>query len=147
MGWCDKQQVDPIHPSIVKVVDFLSDLFQSGLQYSTLNSYRSAISSTIPPVDASPVGKHPLVGKSLKGAFNVRPPQPKCPHTWDFALVTKYLENLPNDSDLPISTLTKKCAMLLALSGSKRQSDLRAVDNRFKKHIPERDNFSVGHFD
>ena len=40
-------------------------------------------------------------------------------------------------SDLPISTLTKKCAMLLALSGSKRQSDLRALDIRFKKHIPE----------
>ena len=51
VGWCHKQQVDPIQPSIVKVVDFLSVLFQSG----------SAISSTIPPVDASPVGQHLLV--------------------------------------------------------------------------------------
>ena len=67
----------------------------------------------------------------------MRPPQPKYSHTWDVALVTKYLENLPNDSDLPISTLTKKCAVLLPLSGSKRQSDLRALDIRFKKHIPE----------
>ena len=37
VGWCNKQAV-PIHPSIVKVVDF-----QSGLQYSTLNSYRFQI--------------------------------------------------------------------------------------------------------
>ena len=57
--------------------------------------------------------------------------------------MTKYLGNLPNDSDLPISTLTKKCAMLLALSGSKRQSDLRALDIRFKKHIPERVTFQL----
>ena len=73
----------------------------------------------------------------MKTAFNMRPPQPKYSQTWDVALVTKYLENLPNDNDLPISNLTKKCAMLLALSGSKRQSDLRALDIRFKKHIPE----------
>ena len=67
----------------------------------------------------------------------MRPSQPKYSQTWDVALVTKYLENLPNDSDLPITTLTKKCAMLLALSGSKRPSDLRALGIRFKKHIPE----------
>ena len=67
----------------------------------------------------------------------MRPPQPKYSQTWDVALVTKYLENLLNDSDLPITTLTKKCAMLLALSGSKRPSDLRALGIRFKKHIPE----------
>jgi len=57
--------------------------------------------------------------------------------------VTKYLENLPNDSNLPISTLAKKFAMLLALSGSKRQSDLRALDTRFKKHIPEGETFQL----
>ena len=48
VGWCDKQQINPFQPSIAKVVDFLSDLFQASLQYSTLNTYRSAISSTIP---------------------------------------------------------------------------------------------------
>jgi len=57
--------------------------------------------------------------------------------------VTKYLENIPNDSDLPISALTKKFAMLLALSGSKRQSDLWALDTRFKKHIPEGETFQL----
>jgi len=98
VGWCHKQQVDPIQPTIVKVVDFLSVLFQSG----------SAISSTIPPMDASPVGQHPLGCKFMKGAFDMRPPQPKYSHTWDVALVTKYLENPPNYSDLPISTLTTR---------------------------------------
>ena len=61
MGWCDKQQTTHIQPSIAKVVDFLSERFQAGLQYSTLNSYRSAIRSTIPQV-----GQHPLVCKFKK---------------------------------------------------------------------------------
>ena len=92
VGWCDKRQINPIQPSIAKVVDFLSERFQAGLQYSTLNSYRSAISSAIPQVEGCPVGQHPLVCKFMKGVFNSRPPQPKYSGTWDVGLVTKYLE-------------------------------------------------------
>ena len=75
VGWCNKQAV-PIHPSIVKVVDF-----QSGLQYSTLNSYRSPISSTIPPVDASPVGLASTGGNanSLKGLLTCALPNQSTP--------------------------------------------------------------------
>ena len=137
MGWCDKQQIYPIQPSIAKVVDFLSEHFQAGLQYSTLNSYRSAISSTIPQVEGCPVGQHPLACKFMKGVFNSRPPQPKYSGTWNVGLVTKYLEGLPSDSALTVSVLTNKCTMLLALSTSKSQSDLWAFDLRFKKCIPE----------
>ena len=143
LGWCDKRQINPIQSSIAKVVDFLSELFQAGLQYSTLNSYRSAISSTIPQVEGCPVGQHPLLCKFMKGVFNSRPPQPKYSRAWDVGLVTKYLEGLPSDSDLTVSVLTKKCAMLLALSASKRQSDLRAIDLRFKKCIPEGVSFQL----
>ena len=88
VGWCDKQQINPIQPSIPKVVDFLSELFQAGLQYSTLNSYRAAISSTIPQVEGCPVGQHPLVFKFMKGVFNSCPPQPKYSWTWGVGLVT-----------------------------------------------------------
>ena len=123
VGWCDKQQINSIQPSIPKVLDFLSELFQAGLPYSTLNSHRSAISSTIPQVEGCLVGQHPLVCQFMEGVFNSRPSQPKYSGTWDDGLVTKYLEGLPSDSDLTVSVLTKKCAMLLALSASKRQSD------------------------
>ena len=37
----------PRQPSIVKVVDFLSKLFKSGLQYSTLNTYKSTTCRSI----------------------------------------------------------------------------------------------------
>ena len=67
----------------------------------------------------------------------MRSPQPKYSYSWDFALVTKHLDNLPDGIDLPIGVLTKKCAIPLALSGSKRQSDLSALDVRFKTCIPD----------
>ena len=95
VGWCDKRQINPIQPSIAKVVDFLSERFQAGLQYTSLNSYRSAISSAIPQVEGCPVGQHPLVCKFMKGVFNSRPPQPKYSGTWDVGFVTKYLGGSP----------------------------------------------------
>ena len=112
VGWCDKQQINPIQPSIPNVVNFLPERFQAGLQYSTLNSYRSAISFTIPQVEGSPVGQHPSVCKFIEGVFNSRPPQPKYSGTWDVGFVTKYLEGLYSDSNLTVSVLTKKCAIL-----------------------------------
>ena len=57
--------------------------------------------------------------------------------------MTKHLEGLQVDTDLPVKVLTKKCAMFLALSGSKKQSDLRVIDLRFKKHIPEGVTFQI----
>ena len=76
VGWCDKQQINPIQPSITKVVDVLSDLFQAGLQYSTPNSYRSETSFTIPQVEGCPVGQHPLVCNFMEGVFDSLPPEP-----------------------------------------------------------------------
>ena len=84
-----------------------------------------------------------MVCKFIKGVFNSLPPQPKYSRTWDVGLVTKYLEGLPSDRDLTVSVLTKKCAMLLAFSASKRQSDLRAIDLRFKTCFPEGVSFQL----
>ena len=111
MGWHDKQQINPIQPSIAKVIDFLSYLFQAGLRYLTQNTYRSAISS----YHTSSGGVLSKPGSSTHALNN--------PSTWDVGLVTMYLEGLPSANDLTVSVLTKKCAMLLALSDSKRESD------------------------
>jgi integrase len=73
----------------------------------------------------------------MREVFNKRPPQPLYDATWDVAEVTGFLEKLPNNNDLDLKQLTKKCAMLLALTSAKRQSDLRAIDVRFMRYIPE----------
>ena len=69
------------------VVEFLSAQFKLGFQYSTINTYRSALSATLPHIDGHPVGQHPLVYKLLQGIFNKRAPMPRYQNTWDVGVV------------------------------------------------------------
>jgi hypothetical protein len=62
--------VRSLSASIEDVIELLTSEFQSGLQYSTLNSARSALSATLPPFDGIPVGQHPLISRLLQGIFN-----------------------------------------------------------------------------
>ena len=67
--WCLSEGVNPLCATIENVLEFLTDQFHQGEKYSTLNIYRSAISTTHTPVDGFQVGKHPLVSRLMKGAF------------------------------------------------------------------------------
>ena len=70
--WCG----DPFSGPISDVANFLTEPFEQGYQYSSLNAYRSSISFTHKKVDGQPFGQHPTIVKLLKGAYNNRPPLP-----------------------------------------------------------------------
>ena len=55
--------INPISTSVMNIMQFLVDQFDMGLQYCTINTLRSAISTTHPNKEGSPVGSrsHPLV--------------------------------------------------------------------------------------
>ena len=59
------------------VCDFLSDQFGEGKSYSTVNSYRSALSGMLVPVNERPIGEHPVIVQLLRSILNVRPPVPR----------------------------------------------------------------------
>ena len=63
--------------------DFLTYLFNSGLQYRTIAGYRSMLSSVLLAIDNTPVGQHTYIIRLLKGAFNTRPPVTKLLPEWD----------------------------------------------------------------
>ena len=44
-----------------EVANFLASLFEEGYQYSSINAYRSAISSVHDRVDGVNVGQHPTI--------------------------------------------------------------------------------------
>lgn len=46
--WCSGRQIDPLSLSISDILIFLTDVFNEGLAYRSLNVLRSAISSTHP---------------------------------------------------------------------------------------------------
>ena len=45
--WCAERQIDPFRSFVKFVTNLLADLFETGLEHRTLNSYRSAISAFI----------------------------------------------------------------------------------------------------
>ena len=70
------------------------------------------------------MGKHPLVCRLLKGAFNLRPPTPRYSQLWEVKKVLSFLKQTGESSSLQLKELTRKLAMLLALVLARRSSDL-----------------------
>ena len=119
------------------VVEFLSAQFKLGFQYSTINTYRSALSATLPHIDGHPVGQHPLVCKLLQGIFNERPPMPRYQNTWDVGVVVQYLKSLSPSEEQSLQALSKKLVTLLALANASRASDIYALDLQYHQFSQE----------
>ena len=131
-SWCAERNLHPISAPVSEILDFLLEQFDAGKQYCTINTVQSAISMTHSEVDGVQVGQHPLVTRFLKGVFNSRPPAPRYSSTWDVNIVLSYLGSLPDNTSLPLTLLTYKLAMLMALSNADRCSDLAALDLGFR---------------
>ena len=132
VSWCAEQNVDPVRCNVNWILDFLVFLFESGYEYRTICTYRSAISALHNNIEGRPVGEHPQVSSLITGVFNNRPPQPKYNFIWDVQLVLDYLKKeLPNNNDLSDKRLIFKVAMLLGLTSASRVRGLHILDTRF----------------
>ena len=129
--WCTTRNIHPLSAPLKEILEFLLKEFDSGKQYRTLNTIRSAISMTHDEIDGTRVGQHEVVSCFMKGVFNSRPPAPRYTSTWDVDVVLKFLGSLPENTSLPLPMLTHKLAMLLALANANRCSDLAALDLQF----------------
>ncbi|MEW8547755.1 MAG: hypothetical protein AB2693_29960, partial [Candidatus Thiodiazotropha sp.] len=114
--------MDPFRAPVVEIVNYLTERYDSGDSYRTLNSRRSAISAFHTPVDGVKVGQHHLIKRLLIASFNARPPQPSYTVQWDVDLVLGYLKSLGSNESLSDKLLTLKLAMLLALVSAGRTS-------------------------
>ena len=132
--WCQQRGRDPLSGPIEDIVNFLASLFSEGYQYQSMNTYRSAISSTHERVDGVNVGCHPAVTRLLKGVFNSRPPQPRYASFWDVGLVVQYLRKIGPNGELTLKQLTLKTTMLLALTRPSHSADLSRLDIRSRTY-------------
>ena len=131
-SWCFGKSEDPISCPVNIVLEFLTDLFDKGLQYRTINTYRSAISMTHLPLDDSLIGSHPLVSRFMKGVFQSRPLCPRYLATWDVSVVLSHLRSLSPKEDLSFKDITFKLTMLMALVGATRADTLHKLDLQFR---------------
>ena len=122
---------------------FLSRLFTEGLEYRTINGYRSAMSAYQEKAEGVSIGQHPKVCQLLSGIFNKRPSQPKYIANWDISKVTDYIDTLGNDENFFIKIITLKLTTLLAIISSNRASELTYLGTR---HIAFKENSVIFHF-
>ena len=59
------------------VLEFLVDLFDSGIVYSCINTARSALSAILCQNSAVTVGNSPIIKRFMKGVFQLRPTRPR----------------------------------------------------------------------
>ncbi len=126
--FCSKKRSDPLSGSINNVLLFLTELFESGLGYSAINTARSALSVLLPTFGADSVGNHRLVRRLLRGVFLQRPALPKYNYTWDVTKVLQYLKTLEPIASISLKLLTFKLAMLVALLSGQRIQTVHLID-------------------
>ena len=70
-GCCHKRQIELLQASVIQVMEFLTDCYHEGKGYSTINTYRSALSTTLCSMndDRDSLGLHPLIARLLKGVY------------------------------------------------------------------------------
>jgi hypothetical protein len=128
LSWCAGRDQDPLSASLIVVLEFLTELHESGKAYRSINVFRSMLSATLEKIEGYDVGKHPLVIKLMLGIFNFNPPKPKYNGFWDIGTVLAHIEGLGPDAFLSFKNLSCKLVMLLAFTSLFRVSDIAAID-------------------
>ena len=132
IDWCGTRSTDLSKAPVGQIVAFLTDLFKEGKEYSTINSYRSAISA----IHSAQIGLDPTLNRFMQGVFNSRPSKPKYTCIWDVDTVLGFMKTMPPLQELSLTKLSWKLVTLLALSNADRASDLQLFDINYL-HILE----------
>ena len=135
--WCGEREIDCFSATPTVVSNFLSDEFGQGKAYRTLNVYRSAISTALPPSDGQPIGQHQDVCHVMRGVYHTRPPQPRYSQSWNVSAVLNQLQTWGANANLPTNLLSWKLVLLLALTRAPRVGELQALDCRFMQQLPD----------
>jgi hypothetical protein len=110
-------------------VEFLTEIYDSGVGFSAMNTARCAL-STIIMCGNTTIGAPPLISRFLKGVYNRRPPQTRHTEVWDVAIVLNSLKKLSPAKHLGIKSLTLKLVTLIALVSAQRAQTLHKLNVR-----------------
>ncbi|XP_063380718.1 uncharacterized protein LOC134667304 [Cydia fagiglandana] len=121
--FCEHHKIDVYQASVPFVLQFLTERFDSGASYGTINSSRSALSLLIGPR----IGSDDRIKRFVKGVFRLKPPTPKYNITWDPGVVLNYIKGLYPNEAISLEQLTHKVVTLLALTTGHRVQTLSLV--------------------
>lgn len=122
--FCTNLNVAVFEASSSMIITFLVDQYNKGASYGTINSHRSALSLLL----GSNVGSDEQVKRLLKGIYRNKPTRPKYNSTWDPQIVLNHVSHWFPNEDMDLEKLTKKLAILLALSTGHRVQTLSVIN-------------------
>lgn len=121
--FCQANNQNPYIGSLPSVILFLTEQFNKGAAYGSLNSHRSALTLLL----GSEFVQDDQVKRLLKGAYKLRPTAPKYTCTWDPQMVLNLIANWFPNRNLPLEKITKKLIILLALCTGHRAQTLSLI--------------------
>ena len=131
--YASQRNHDPSKPTVANVIDFLTDLYDSRMSYSAINSARSTLPAAVELSDSSlSTGEHPLIRRLVKRTYQRRPPLPRYNSTWDVCKVLDLLKTWSPSSELTLRLITLKLAMLCVLVTGQRCQSIHMMD---LKHV------------
>jgi len=128
--WCRARQIRPDRASVAQVADFLREVFEKGLQASTVRGYLSAIMIIhVSTPSGSSLKNSETLRLLIEGMHNVAPPTRKIWPSWDLNIVLDALNQRPYEPILSASLrdATTKAAFLIAVASARRCSELHAL--------------------
>ena len=84
--------MDPISCNVSEGINFLAQLYDTGLSYSSINTARSALSNLMQLQNWTDFGSNALVSRFMRGVFVQRPALPRYKEIWDVSVVLRYVE-------------------------------------------------------
>lgn len=125
-AYCNLENIDPLCGSIQNILSFLTEEYKKGMSYGSLNSFRSAIAL----IYGTDLAEDDRVQRFFKGVSKLRPAKPKYNTTWDPKIVLDFISKMGPNSELSLSEISSKMAILLALVTGHRLQTLIAIDVR-----------------
>ena len=120
-SFCCRRNINPLQATLQDGINFLGDLFATGVGYSCINTARSALSSIIVLPGSVHFGSHPLVTRFVEGVFETRPSLPRYKEIWDVNSVLRVL------ATWSLRDMSWKLTMLLAILSGQRVQTLKAL--------------------
>ena len=126
---CNKRHVDPVHPPIRKIGNYLQHLLSVPIKVATILTHILALRVCCDPIDRVSIGNHPLVKTWVKGAkvlnLRIRTLMP----AWSLSVVLPALRESPYEAlaQADLKHVTLKTAFLIAITSARRSAELQAL--------------------
>ena len=129
--WCLAQspRLDSFQAPIGEVLRFLQDRVDAGLTFSTVKVWLASITACHIGYDGVRVSEHPWVPPFMKGVKRLRARSKGLFPSWDLPVVLEGLCKPPFEplESADLKFLTLKTVLLVALTTTKRVSDIKAL--------------------